>query len=178
MNERLSALVDGELGQADTGDLLKQLKGGRDLRQSWDTYHLIGDALRGHLDVGVAGRVSARLADEPTVLAPRPRAMSTKIAQFSLSLAASVAAVGLVVWMALPAVVPEVPQVASVSGVNHSQAVNAAAPAASLSTPATPVAVGVDGYLLAHQGYSPAGTMQGVAPYVRTVSETERDRRK
>jgi hypothetical protein len=33
-----------------------------------------------------------------------------------------------------------------------------------------PVAVGVEDYLLAHQRFSPASSMQGVAPYVRTVS--------
>jgi len=42
----------------------------------------------------------------------------------------------------------------------------------------TPAAVGVENYLLAHQSFSPAGAMQGVAPYVRTVSDRQGDRRK
>jgi hypothetical protein len=31
-------------------------------------------------------------------------------------------------------------------------------------------------YLLAHQSYSPRNSLQGVAPYVRTVSDTSRPR--
>ena len=31
-------------------------------------------------------------------------------------------------------------------------------------------------YLLAHQSYSSRGSLQGVAPYVRTVSDTARPR--
>ena len=31
-------------------------------------------------------------------------------------------------------------------------------------------------YLLAHQSYSARGSLQGVAPYVRTVSDTARPR--
>jgi hypothetical protein len=33
-----------------------------------------------------------------------------------------------------------------------------------------PLPLATDDYLLAHQGYSPRNLLQGVAPYVRTVS--------
>jgi hypothetical protein len=40
--------------------------------------------------------------------------------------------------------------------------------------PATvPAAQGVSDYLLAHQRFSPAFAMQGVAPYVRTVADEQ-----
>jgi sigma-E factor negative regulatory protein RseA len=34
----------------------------------------------------------------------------------------------------------------------------------------------VNDYLLAHQNYSPRSALQGVAPYVRTVSDPVRQR--
>ena len=34
-----------------------------------------------------------------------------------------------------------------------------------------PLPSAADDYLLAHQGYSPRLTLQGVAPYIRTVSD-------
>ena len=34
-----------------------------------------------------------------------------------------------------------------------------------------PLPNAADDYLLAHQGYSPRLTLQGVAPYIRTVSD-------
>jgi hypothetical protein len=36
--------------------------------------------------------------------------------------------------------------------------------------PPVPLPAATDDYLLAHQGYSPRNRLQGVAPYVRTVS--------
>jgi sigma-E factor negative regulatory protein RseA len=161
MKERISALMDGELGEADLNQDLAQLKSNPDLRRAWDTYHLIGDTLRDHVVPGYAARVSERLAAEPTVLAPHRRTARGKLAQIAFSAAAGAAGVALVAWMALPAFRPEAQQVA-VSG-------SAVAPVAVV----TPAAVGVENYLLAHQNYSPAGAMQGVAPYVRTVSDQQ-----
>ena len=46
-------------------------------------------------------------------------------------------------------------------------------PAAKLTEPTpppVPLPAATDDYLLAHQGYSPRNRLQGVAPYVRTVS--------
>lgn len=164
MNERISALMDGEQDGPDLSQDLARLKNDLDLRRTWDTYHLIGDALRDHVVPGYVAKVSERLAAEPTVLAPPRREASGKRTQIALSAAAGAAGIALVAWMALPALRPEPQQVA----------VTPPAPA----IVATPAAVGVENYLLAHQSYSPAGAMQGVAPYVRTVSEQHGERRK
>jgi sigma-E factor negative regulatory protein RseA len=166
MKERISALMDGELGDPDLNQDLVRLKSDPDLRRTWDTYHLIGDVLRDHLVRGYAARVSARLAAEPTVLAPPRRAARGKLPQIAFSAAAGVAGVALVAWLALPALSPEPPQVAL------------SAPMAPPAAAVTPAAVGVDNYLLAHQNYSPAGAMQGVAPYVRTVSDRQGERKR
>jgi hypothetical protein len=41
-----------------------------------------------------------------------------------------------------------------------------------------PLPSGTDDYLLAHQGFSPRVSLQGMAPYVRTVSEQARRSRR
>src|SRR5881396_1751777 len=71
MKEKLSALIDGELQSDSLHAHLGRLRADPDLRGAWDTYHLIGDALRGQISPGIADRVVARLREEPTVLAPR-----------------------------------------------------------------------------------------------------------
>jgi sigma-E factor negative regulatory protein RseA len=165
MNERISALVDGELDESELAQELVRLGSNADLRHSWDTYHLIGDTLRGHLASAVAPTVAQRLAAEPTVLAPqaRRRAPRWKIAQLAYSAAASVAGVALVAWLALPGLTTDPQQAAA-------PATSGVPPIASVPA-ATPAAVDVDNYLLAHQSFSPKGAMQGVAPYVRTVAD-------
>ena len=72
MNEQFSALVDGELDGKEGDALLARLKADTELQDGWDHYHLIGDAMRQNrqLDINITAAVHARLADEPTVLAP------------------------------------------------------------------------------------------------------------
>jgi hypothetical protein len=41
-----------------------------------------------------------------------------------------------------------------------------------------PLPTGTNDYLLAHQGFSPRVSLQGMAPYVRTVSEQAQEPRK
>ena len=55
---------------------------------------------------------------------------------------------------------------------NAPQATAAPAAQAKLQAPVrVPLPSATDDYLLAHQGYSPRLTLQGVAPYIRTVSD-------
>ena len=166
MNERISTLMDGEVDESELDRDLLHLNGNVELRRTWDTYHLIGDTLRGHAAPALAMKVLQRLAGEPTVLAPQRRAPRGKIAQFAFSAAAGAAGIALVAWLALPGLKPEPPQVA------------ASAPPGTPVAVVTPMAVGVENYLLAHQSYSPAGAMQGVAPYVRTVADERGGRAK
>jgi sigma-E factor negative regulatory protein RseA len=116
MKEKLSALMDGEW---DEGDLAAVLAGARNdaaARGAWDAYQVIGDALRGHTGADFSARVSRRLAEEPTVLAPAPsRPSRARSAWYAMSAAASVAAVALVVWTALSLMQPR-PQLAGGTG--------------------------------------------------------------
>ena len=97
--ERISEWMDGELDGLQAELMMRRL-GDADTRSSWATYHLIGDALRGDLGCDVAARVATCLADEPTVLAPRPLA-GVQARSLGMSIAASVAAVTVVGYLAL-----------------------------------------------------------------------------
>lgn len=160
MKETLSAWMDGELSGAQARSLLPQLKHDAELRRNWDCYHLIGDALRGVQGADLCAKVCARLDAEPTVLAPQRRIRPEKLRFTALSLAAGMAAVALVAWMALPGTQPDALPLAA-----------APAPATEVRQAAVPAGEGAKDYLLAHQRYSPSSAMQGVAPYVRTVAE-------
>lgn len=72
--EKISALADGALDQNEMDALLKQLYSGSG-RQAWDTYHLVGDALRSDdlatpLSADFDARFAARFASEPVLMAP------------------------------------------------------------------------------------------------------------
>lgn len=165
MKEKLSALVDGEASGEDLEPRLARLKGDAELRRAWDTYHLIGDALRGDIGADLCARVSARLAGEPVLLAPRRHAaLPDRAARYALSAAAVVAAVALVIWTALPLMRPEPAQLAA-----SPAPVVAGAPPVEASPRLA--AAQVENYLLAHQPYSHASALQGLAPYVRTVAD-------
>lgn len=74
--EHISTLVDGELEEDQINRTLQALRDPSQ-RASWDVYHQIGDAIRS-MDTAVpvradfSARMAARLAAEPTLLAPRP----------------------------------------------------------------------------------------------------------
>jgi len=164
MKEKLSLLMDDQADRAECDHCLERMKDDAELRASWELYHLIGDVLRGTNDAGLPRSFAARLAAEPTILAPRasaPRPASHSPLRYALPIAASVAAVAVVAWIGLPQLQP--------SPVLQARM---AAPVSVTSTPVVPVAHDVGDYLLAHQRFSPSSAMSGVAPYVRTVSES------
>lgn len=167
MKEQVSALMDGELADRESDSCVARIRVDAELRaETWDLYHLIGDSLRGHIAPAVVDRVRAKLAAEPTIVAPARRA-SRRGAWYALSAAASVGAVGLVGWMALPLFDLQPGQTDAV------RVVAATSPAA--PPPATvPIAHGVGDYLLAHQRFSPSSQIGGIAPYARTVAEEAR----
>ena len=77
--ERLSALMDGEADEAALREVCGSWQAQASCRAAWHAYHLIGDVLRSEDLAAKAGRGSAllgavreRLADEPTLLVPRP----------------------------------------------------------------------------------------------------------
>jgi sigma-E factor negative regulatory protein RseA len=167
MKERLSALMDGELDDKSAAEVLQALGSDREAVRTWRTYQLISDAMRENrlLSADFAARLAGQLAAEPTVFAPRAlregsRAQSR--AWFALSVAASLAGVALVGWMALA------PQPQTIPA-------STPAPVAQMQPEPKPNIVPLpttaNDYLLAHQGFSPRISLQGMAPYARTVAE-------
>ena len=181
MKENLSALIDDELYGDDLGPHLSRLKEDVELRRAWDTYHLIGDALRGHISTDFSGRVAARLAQEPVVLAPRPPVIGRgQLVRYAMSAAAGVGAVALVAWTALPLMRPDAQLAANAPAAVAAAAPATVAAAAPAAVPPTALAAEmeprlaakeIENYLLAHQPYSQSSAMQGPAPYVRSVTD-------
>lgn len=98
-DEKLSALVDGEVNAPEREQAINALLKNAAARKRWERHHLISDALRRNLpytvDRQLAGRVTAALKDEATILAPRRRETSSFSRNFAgLAVAASVAAIG------------------------------------------------------------------------------------
>ena len=163
MKARISALMDGELERDEAAGPLDALRAGDEARAAWSSYHLIGDAMRDTqlLSAGFADRVAAKLAAEPTVIAPAPVAPAPRRPRWRLlSAAASLAAVALVGWVAF-APQDSGPQIAQVQ-----PRIAQVRPAAAQVQPPDKA----NDYLYAHQGYSPRNSLQGVAPYVRMAS--------
>ena len=165
--ERISAFMDGEVDAADVTGQVRRIDEDPRLRAVWGTYHLIGDTLRGEkigLSRDFTAKLSARLADEPTILAPRSRTpLQASARRFALPVAASLGGVALVAWLAVFNN-PFAPQ-------KENLALKPPAPlAAQTQLAANPASGEVNDYLLAHQQFSPSTTMHGVASYVRTVS--------
>ena len=92
MKSKISALMDSELEGPEAQGALEALRNEGEARETWRTYHLISDSMGDSrlLSAGFAARVSAKLADEPTVLAPRARRMLEQRRWQVLSAAASV----------------------------------------------------------------------------------------
>lgn len=174
--EKISALMDGELDGQQAQQQIQRLKEDEELARCWEAFHLIGDAMRNErpLSGGFNRRVSARISAEPTVLAPR-RSNPRRIATYALSAAASLSAVAAVGWVAL-STVPSTPQpeiakapAPAISAIPASATPPAAAPTvASVPSDGT-----MNEYLMAHQEFSPSTALQGVAPYIRSVSITQ-----
>jgi sigma-E factor negative regulatory protein RseA len=175
--EKISQLMDGELGRRESKTQIDRLESDQALLASWETYHLIGDTLRREAELApdFARRLHERLGEEPTVIAPHMR-LSHRAARYTLPLAAGVAGVTLVAWLAVS--FQQAGQQASpvVAGVPSTPT---AASAALAGTPATAAANrgAMSDYLTAHQEFSPSTAMHGVASYARTVSTDESNAR-
>jgi len=163
MRIELSALVDGETESHETRAMLVAMKSNPDLRDAWNEYHLIGDVLRGEpeLNGDITSGVMQRLADEPVVLAPMPR-RQTNWPRSLAALAASVAGVAVVGWLALAPQLSPPREPALMAKVGA--AAQRSEPMASSD---------MQEYLLAHQANAPGLKLQGGSQHIRTVSVLE-----
>ncbi len=174
MKDEISALMDGELDTGDAAGVITQLKKTDELSDTWAVYHLISDAL-GQSEARpahIARRVSARLAAEPTVLAPRTL-VRRKSRVFAV--AASITAAAVIGWMNVQTT--DRPPVSLASN-QTPQPIPQSTPETALQTsPAVSVSAPppaqINDYLLAHRQFAPSTAMHGAAPYImRTVAES------
>jgi sigma-E factor negative regulatory protein RseA len=168
MNESISRLMDGEIDDAELQSVLAGLKRPDGLA-TWACYHAIGDTLRREgsqraFACGLTPAFAARLAAEPTVLAPR-RTVVEKTTTWAWAAAATVAAMGIVGWTAL-SLVDDTP--AAVAKAREAGSVRAAMVRPAMSVPSD--------YVVAHQEYSPSTALQVVGPYLR-AAEIQADTR-
>jgi sigma-E factor negative regulatory protein RseA len=164
---RMSAFMDGESNPTETRAALSQLKSDAGFREAWDAFQLTGDVMRGEpvLSADFMARFQERMSEEPTVLAPR--FVWRRAASIALSAAASLAAIGVVGALVFTNN-PLTSQRVSISPIARSTPASGAEP--------QPVAAAnrsrVNQYLMAHEEFSPSVMLQGIAPYVRSVSDS------
>ena len=166
--EKISSFMDGELDADEAGRQIGRLQSDPEARAKWDAFHLIGDAMRGEGVVSreFSARVHARLGAEPTVLAPRRSPARPAARTYLWSAAASFSAVALVGWVAFYS--PLSPQPAPDS--RSASAPQAVPPAPPVELANVPSDGQMNEYIMAHQAFSPSTAIQGLAPYIRTVS--------
>lgn len=161
MKQHVSALMDGELFDEEAEAVLDGLKRNPAGHGDWLMYHLIGDALRqpDHVHADISTSLHERLLAEPTVLAPRSRAVH-RARWFAVSAAASVMALVVVAWLSAK-VMPQNSQQQIASEQQYGQYGNVRP--ASLQAKRS-----LNDYLSAHQEFSAANNVQGAA--YRTVA--------
>ena len=176
--DKISAFMDGEASRRETRQTMAQLKQSGECCELWETFHMIGDAMRGDhpaLYDDFRARLHATLEQEPALSAPR--LAWRKTGQLVLSVGASCTALAVVLSQVLTdnphnpqdqiAAAPPKPEIVQVSQTTPAPPVPQPVTAANQAR--------VNEYLMAHQEYSPSTALQGVVPYVRTVSATQQD---
>jgi sigma-E factor negative regulatory protein RseA len=167
MKQHISALMDGELFDEEAEAIVDKLKRDAGAQDDWLVYHLIGDVLRqpDHVHADVSMAVRERLQAEPTVLAPRSRAMH-RARWFAVSAVASVMALTVVAWLSAKVVPQGTPQQMAVMQQSGNMR-----PASWQGNPGgEQIRPNVSDYLIAHQEYSPSNNVQGAASYIHTVA--------
>lgn len=180
MKDKLSALLDGELGDELRRPVFDALKQDSSLRTDWNAYCLIGDALRGDHACApdFVSRVMDGLDDEATVLAPRsvkPQTPRGSYWRTLMPLAASLMGVAAVGWVAhaLYADSAESTRLAVSAPRSPSGEVQVAA-----VRPASVAPVAADPhreYVFVHQAMTGGGPIPGAIQHVRAVSDVRQD---
>ncbi len=144
----VSALLDGELDDAEARNAIGGLLGDTAEAARWREYCAVSDALHG--DTGAADTFMARFRDalesEPTVLAPMPTRRMQPAPYLWTAAAAAMVAITWTVWTAAPLEPGAAPMATaqSVAALDVKQAANDIMPAKKHLEP----------YLAAHQDYA------------------------
>jgi sigma-E factor negative regulatory protein RseA len=118
MNEKISALIDCEVDQKQASALIDELLASPEQQNAWYTMHAARDAMQQYpVSSDFMAKFSARLAQEPVVIAPNRLRKSTWMKPFLIpaTAVASVMFVGLAVWQfSMPVSSPAVGAMAKV----------------------------------------------------------------
>lgn len=176
--ERLSSLLDGELDEREAEQVLDALCRDAGLQRQWSDLQLVGDAMRStevaacHVD-GFCARVRRALADEPTVLAPRPR--TRPVRRYAVPGMAVAAAVAAIAFVAVPLLRSPAPDMAAqkqapVAAPAPAVAANEppALPAAGKAAAAIASARALDPYFAAHRELTGGTPLPRATAYLRT----------
>jgi sigma-E factor negative regulatory protein RseA len=167
----ISALFDGEL---EAHEVRAAIKASLNDADRWRMYGLIGDGLRGDpVDApDITASVMARIGEEPVVLAPRnlkPRQRHHPL----LALAASVAGVAVVGWVALTgnSQSPAAEHTLAMAQKGKMEIASAVSPAPTFAQAPQVVLQGdMSEYLLAHHAQASAGRLGDSTRQIRTVA--------
>ncbi len=171
--DKISAFMDGEAAPAETQQALQRLHNDEECRRLWNCFHLVGDVMRGDpvLREDFVERLRQRMSEEPTVLAPRARWRSTNNFAYSAVAAAAGIAVVFALIMTNNPIRTQSEIAAATKAeqtrIAQSEPAETRAPRGAMANPSQ-----VNEYLVAHQEFSPRTALQGVVPYVRSVSES------
>ena len=182
--QTLSSVMDGE---GTTGEALAGVAATNGTRAAWARYHLIGDVLRDNSSAiapaEFAASISALIADEPTVLAPRQRTKSAMRPVAGFAIAASVATLAVIgiqrmepnnvnspapTIAAAPAATP-VPATATTAPVFASTVAETSPAPPELSHATHPAQRRFNSYLVKFNEQRSTVGVPGVNPYVRIV---------
>lgn len=182
LKEQISALADGELSGDETELLLKRLQTDNELRKTWESYHLTGDAMRQGLatvhDRNFADKVMKAIEPDSgyvsaiTLVADRLQGLLKPVA--GLAIAATVATVAILSVQSQTVVPPSevVPSnvTASTSNVDY----RLAQPVNWNLTEQDEVKEKLNSYLINHNIRSGSRTFQGMNPYVHIAAYDNR----
>lgn len=172
---QLSALVDGELADAEMNLVLRRLSRDGDAQGRWERYHLISDALQGHLPAALDADFATRLRqaiDQERLPQPATRSLPAWYKPVTgFALAASVvltALVGLQLTQPDAGLTPDNPVAAVPASTTPlpAQVVVLNPPADGASEPTE---ARLNTYLVNHNGYASRSSVNGMLPYVRMV---------
>lgn len=192
-NALVSALVDGQLRDAEFARAMALLERSGEARQRWHSYHVVGHALRhGQADVrphdaDFVLRLRARLQQEPTPLALAPAPDATKAHAAPKTSAndrwwrlvvglASVAMVAVVAWQGFQGLASPGPQLAVAPAANPSAVSLAQSGAPLAAVDAAPVMIRdpqIDALLAAHRQFGGTSALQTPTGFLRNATFEE-----
>ena len=171
IRERLSALVDGELEEAQAGELIDHVLSDTELRLAWERYYFVTDAVRNKVsDVApgnLAQRVRRDVESEPVALTQRRQYRVALKPVVGLAVAASIATLAVI----------------GVYTLNREEESPSSPPLAQMTTgdrvgmrwnvSQPTIESRLNGYLVNHSEYMGNG-MHGMHPYARIVGYNAR----